>query len=904
MSEQRDRRHDCQLREAINRVRDHVSSADGCCTIYQHTLDELCVISQSAIGMVVGLRRSDNHGPKFELLCLSGTNEKQSALLTNPDLVAKLQHLEKQLCFVEQVFTDCQSVVYSDGELSHIDPKAQLWPTFKQALAVPLIDHHTVVAVMLLFNADKNYHSEVAKRCRPLLTTAVCLRRVVQNCESFNNTDPANTEQDLDWCDLFHAVERYSPLGMVVIDKEFKITRFNPEAEKVFSIPGNDALGRTIDEFIPERFAHQHRIKTFTQMPSVAGRSTRMTLIGRRTDGKDIPLYVNILPFTDQDEINYLLTITDDTEISAIKAEQEAQTQRFKAVSDLAPIGILQTNMQWEAQYANDRWCDICGLSKEEVLGMGWINGLYHEDVSHTLETLRNAVIEGLEFDGECRFQTPLGDIVWVELHARPLFTPKGEINGFIATLTDCTYRHITEHKLRLMAERDSLTGLANRALFQDRLQQCLKRVDRHGSLALLCLDLDGFKNINDTLGHDSGDLLLTEVAERLVSCVRDEDTVARVGGDEFMILMEGLKNANIAAEISEKILSKLETPFNLGKQEVFISTSIGISFAVGQQGVEGKTLMKQADMALYRAKAEGRNNFQFYAPELEGASKDRLYLGNCLHRALDRSEFQVFYQLQAEVDGQRIAGSEALLRWNHPERGLLPPKEFISLLEETGLINPVSRWLWYQAFADHKRWIDQGLLDKDCTISINLSPRQLRDPQLAHSFEAAMVSADLPGSSVVAEITESALIEESSHTGEILQSLRSLGVHIALDDFGTGFSSLTYLKRFAIDTIKIDQTFIRDLLTDPEDAAITQAVLALARSLNISVVSEGVENHETLALLEQWGCDYFQGYYLNKPSSAEDITALLESSSMPHLLPKSMKLSDQQDIHIVNSAR
>ena len=886
MTQQKDRRQDSQLRSAIDRVRAGLQHSNDIHTIFQKTLIEVCRITDSALGFVVEKKSSANQADVIQLVVqhntvpLPANEDHWRTGQTDPD------YLPRAFACLNSVFANGTGTVLSSADLTYIDNKLFGWPKLKQALAIPILDRQKAVAVLVLANAKNPYHTHQIKRCWPLLTNVVCLRRVVLGRLENESEQSETSKRERDWRRLFEHVQHNSALGVVTIDSQLQICHINPETEKIFGYKNIDIVGKDIGLLFPERFPQQHRIQTFANGPDLSGRGCNRTLVGQRQDESTITITTTVLPFTEQGQQYYLLTFTDDTEVNSIRAEQEAQTQRFKAVSDLAPIGILQTNIQWEALYANDRWCEISGLAQSEVLGMGWINGLYHEDVNHTLESLRGAITEGREFDGECRFQTPLGDIVWVELHARPMFTGRGDISGFIATLTDCTYRHITEIKLRTMAERDSLTGLANRALFQDRLQHALQRADRHGSVALLCLDLDGFKNVNDTLGHDNGDLLLVEIAKRLTSCVRHEDTVARVGGDEFLILMEGLGNANIAAEVSEKILQRMERPCNLANQEVFISTSIGISFAVGRQGTDYKTLLKQADIALYRAKAEGRNNFQFYSPELEGASKDRLYLGNCLHRALDRAEFEVFYQLQANVHSQRIVGTEALLRWKHPERGLLPPKDFIPLLEESGLINAVSRWLWYQAFQDHKRWIDQGLLGENCRVSVNLSPRQLRDPQLVRGLESAIKDAGISGHSVVVEITESALIEECSHTIDILQSLKALGIQIALDDFGTGYSSLTYLKRFAIDTIKIDQTFIRDVLTDPEDAAITQAVLALASSLNLTVVSEGVDKAEILALLNRWGCDHFQGFFLNRPAPASIIEKLLRSRLNSSVVP------------------
>lgn len=855
-----DRRKDSPLRSAIDRIRQDISLLSDKITMSTRIIEELCFITESPIGLALEL--SETSGV---------THLKVIAhLLKNNPPTTPLDPLtiDRGLNLLKPVIAQNKAHVFLGAQLERFAANTFCWPPLKQMLAIPMVDHEGAYGVICLCNSAIPYHVDIAKRCRPLITTVTCMRRLF-------NSQSNRYMGEQPWCSTLLDVEKHSPTAMVSINHDFKITRANPAAEKLFHLNLQKALNLDISKLIPERFKNEHRIHEFN-VANIQNGVEKSNLKGRLADGTTFPISVTPIRYYTKGQSALLLVIEDGTEIEAIKIDQRTQTQRFKVVSDLAPIGILQTDAQWEACYVNSRWCDICGCAKDDILGMGWINPIHHEDISTFLTKLREDIIEGREFSGEYRFMTPLGDTAWVAFQARPLLDPNGSITGFIATLTDITYRRMTEQKLRKMAENDTLTGLANRALFQDRLDHAIQRVDRHGPFALLCLDLDGFKNINDTLGHDSGDLLLVEVSKRLLDCVRANDTVARVGGDEFMVIMEGLDDASVAANVAQKILLSLQQPVNLSNQEVFISTSIGITFAMGQSASSAQNLIKQADIALYRAKAEGRNNFQYFSPELEEASKNRLLLGNSLYRALERTEFEVFYQLQLSTVDNTPKGCEALLRWRHPEKGLLSPDEFIPLLEESGLIGPVSRWLWYQAFADHKRWIDDKLLCEEAHVSINLSPRQLRDPQFLRSFETAMNETGLSGHHVVIEITESVLLEDTHHTVETLRSLKNLGIRIALDDFGTGYSSLTYLKKFAIDIIKIDQTFIRDILSDPEDAAITQAVLALTKSLYLKAVAEGVDTKDKLELLAKWQCDMYQGYHINKPCPAADIESLL----------------------------
>lgn len=867
-----DRRQDVELREAIVRLQQSLSVFSNCHSVYRETLKSLRQLTGSPFGFVIEPRTSKDNRMGLQVVELQQTIEYAESEL-NDDTPLRLAG---EFGFLLTVVSHLTARVFHH-ELTNLPLDCMPnWPLLQQLIAIPLIDRTRCFAVLCLANAPEPYSLDLAKRFWPLLVCASAFYAALAEHRHSQQPSSENFDHAKPLAETITLLERALPLGLIEISESHRVVRMNPAAEKMLGTSNRNAIDRNISDFIPERYPNEHHISTFVISPVMKFRQNVPNLWGRRSDDTLFPIEITLIPHRHNDKTHVILLITDHSEIISARAESEEQLQRFKAVADLAPVGILQTNMLWEAVYVNNRWCDICGFSNEQMSGMGWINAFYHEDVANSLEKLRDAIVNGLEFNAEIRFQTVSGEIVWVEFRARPLVSSKSEIEGFIATLADCTYRHTTEEKLRNLAECDALTGLANRTLFRDRLMHALLRTNRHGALVLLCLDLDGFKNINDTLGHDAGDELLVSVAQRLKSCVREEDTVARVGGDEFGILMEGIKSSHFAAEISEKILRKLESPLYIGGVEVFISTSIGIAFAVGHQSNDYKTILKQADIALYRAKAEGRNNFQFYSPDLESDSKERLYLVNCLHRALERGEFRVFYQLQADIRTNTIVGSEALLRWYHPERGMQSPKDFIPLLEDSRLIVPVSRWLLHEAFSAHKHWITRGLIPGDGHISVNLSPKQLRSTQIITHVENALRDSGLSGESVVLEITESALIDDSRVVTDVLQKFKQLGIRIALDDFGTGYSSLTYLKRFPIDFIKIDQTFVRDLLSDKDDAAIVQAVLALADSLELVAIAEGVDSGEKLRMLGTWGCRYIQGYFLNKPCAADEIENVL----------------------------
>jgi diguanylate cyclase (GGDEF)-like protein len=473
------------------------------------------------------------------------------------------------------------------------------------------------------------------------------------------------------------------------------------------------------------------------------------------------------------------------------------------------------------------------------------------------------------------------GSHVWVSLASSLVRASDGSPRYFIAVIQDISESKraaeelkVREEQYRRLAQYDSLTGLPNRALLYDRLEHGITQARRHRSLlAVLFIDIDRFKYVNDTFGHSAGDDLLKQVAERFSGCVRGEDTVGRLSGDEFAIVLGRIGAARDGATVATKVVESLNRPFQLQGVDLFVTASIGIT-VFPSDGTDRDALIRNADVAMYRAKERGRNNYQFYTPEMNNRTREMLDMQNALRAALDRDELVLHYQPKIDIATGRVSGIEALLRWAHPKRGLIPPAEFMPMLEETGLIVQAGEWVLRSICRQLSAWRRDGT--KAVPVAMNLSARQFLAPDLGQSIRAALEEHALDPELLEIEITESSIMADTEEAIRTLEYLQVLGVRIAIDDFGTGYSSLGYLKRFPLRALKIDRTFVRDITTDADDATITQAVVSMAHSLNLKVIAEGVESSAQLAFLMRYGCDEVQGYLFSRPIPADECLAFI----------------------------
>jgi len=561
------------------------------------------------------------------------------------------------------------------------------------------------------------------------------------------------------------------------------------------------------------------------------------------------------------------------TNITARRKTQDAQYEaerRYRDIFEHATEGMFQTTITGNYLKVNPALARIYGYDSPEQL----ITSMC--DIAHKLYVhpeRRDEFIAHMRRDGKVRnFEAEIrrkdGETIWISENARAVYSAAGELLFFEGTVIDISERKRYEEKLQFHATHDILTGLPNRALFTDRMEQALRCAERdERGVAVAFVDLDQFKLINDTLGHETGDRLLVEIAARLVECVRGADTVARLGGDEFVLICTHRHTEQEMSQVMQRVLACISRPWVTPQGEFSIGCSIGISL-YPRDGRTVETLLKHADSAMYKAKEAGRNNFQFYTPELNQRVAERFELQNNLRHALEREEFTLHYQPRIDLASGKTVGLEALIRWCPPGEDMVSPGRFIPVAEESGLILTIGEWVLRSACTQAISWQRRGF--NPVVVSVNISPRQFWQEHLVGTIANVLQETGLDPRWLELEITESLAMHDIERFASMLHALKNLGVRIAIDDFGTGYSSLNHLKRFPVDQLKIDQSFVRDLATDPDDAGIVQAVISLGHVLGLRVVAEGVETQEQLDFLRANGCDEVQGYYLGRPAPAE----------------------------------
>jgi len=678
-------------------------------------------------------------------------------------------------------------------------------------------------------------------------------------------------ERDLD--NISAQLQRQSQIldqiedSVITMDLMGYITGWNGGAERLFGYSSAEAIGQNI-LFV---YADEEEADN-TDDPLLSG--DREMVVQRRKKSGEIfwaSVTLSVVRNNDGSPSGLIGYVRDITE----RLSKEESLRLFGRIFENSGEGILVTDAQEKIVAVNEAFSNITGFSSEEVIGetprilrSGRHDKQFYDEMWQALK-------ERGHWQGELWDRHKDGAIFpkWANLSA--VKNEQGTTTHYISTFSDISERVAAEERIRQLAFYDTLTGLPNRATLYSLVEQALIIASRQNqSGALMFIDLDRFKYVNDTLGHGAGDELIQRVATRFKTCLRASDVVARLGGDEFVVALVDIAKPGDVAFVAQKILGIFGSPFLIDGHEISISASIGIS-VYPTDGNTVEDLLKHADIAMYRAKEQGRSNFLFYSDDMNVRSLEKLELESSLRRALDRKELLLYYQPQADIHTGEIIGAEVLLRWAHPDLGMVSPIHFIPLAEETGLIVPIGQWVIDQAVAQNKSWEQEGI--PVVKLAVNLSAQQFRLP-LVDEVSATLTLHGLAHELLELEITESMVMNNVERVIDMLTDLAQLGMQISLDDFGTGYSSLSYLKRFPIDKLKVDQSFVRGIPSDIDDVSITRAIIALGKSLGLKVIAEGVETKQQLEFLRAEGCDEIQGYLFSRPLPADEFAQMLKN--------------------------
>lgn len=675
----------------------------------------------------------------------------------------------------------------------------------------------------------------------------------------------------------FQALINASPDLIAIKDGEGHWLEINHTAATLYHLKKHALQGRTDVELAstlsPEHGARINNCKDSDEAAWEAGIPSRTQEIMPSPSNGDRILDIIKTPLFNEDGSRKLLTILGRDVTEQVHAQEQIKLANQALANSNEAVLITDANNNILS--VNRAFTEVTGYESAEVIGKnprilssGRQSKEFYHALWHQIQT------EGT-WRGEIWDRRKSGEIYPKWLDISTVHNDEGKLTNYIAIFSDLSDRKATEAQLEFMAYHDALTKLPNRILLRDRFEQAVAASGRDETLvALLFLDLDQFKAVNDSLGHEVGDQLLLGVSDRISSCVRETDTVSRLGGDEFVILLTNLPDAGGASLVAQKVMDQLGRPFHLGQHILNTSFSIGISL-FPDDGTDFDTLMKLADTAMYYAKDAGRNTYRFYTDQMNINAMERLNWLNNLHRALDHNEFVLHYQPQLDLKNGSLIGMEALIRWNSPEMGLVSPAKFIHVAEDSGLIVPIGKWVLQEACRQNRDWQDAGLAP--VAVAVNLSALQFRRGSIVDTVTRILNETGLDPQWLELELTESILVHDIEQVLEIVRQLKKLGIKLAIDDFGTGYSSLTYLKRFAVDKLKIDQSFIRNVIVDTEDAAIVRSIIQLGHGLNLKTIAEGVETRGQADYLLKEGCDEVQGYLYGHPLPPEEALSLMQ---------------------------
>ncbi len=670
-----------------------------------------------------------------------------------------------------------------------------------------------------------------------------------------------------------------APDAMVVVNQAGEIVLLNVQAEKQFGYRRDELLGQPVKNLIPEGFAERLVADDLRSAEDALDQTigTGIELMALRKDGSAFPIEIMLSPLDSAEGVLITAAIRDISVRRAAETHLGQMEGRYRGLLEAAPDAMVVVNQAGEIVLLNVQAEKQFGYRRDELLGQpvknlipeGFAERLVADDLRSAEDALDQTIGTGIELMALRKD----GSAFPIEIMLSPLDSAEGVL--ITAAIRDISVRRAMARQMTHSAEHDFLTGLPNRLLLVDRVGQAIALAQRRGNkIALLYLDLDGFKHINDSLGHPTGDKVLQSVAKRLEACVRTSDTVSRQGGDEFVLLLSDLNRWESATATALRIKASLERAHDIDQRDLHITASIGISI-YPDDGVDAETLIKNADTAMYQAKENGRQSYQFFKAAMYVKAVQRQSIEASLRRALDRDEFTLHYQPKVSLTTGDITGAEALIRWTHPTRGTMPPADFIPIAEDSGLILPIGKWVLREACRQAKVWVDDGLFPG--TMAVNISAVEFRSDSFLDGVFSILDETGLDPRSLELELTESVLMKRAESAEISIRALRARGIDVSIDDFGTGYSSLSYLRKFQIDALKIDQSFVREISAVPAETGIVTAVISMGRSLNLRVIAEGVETQEDVTFLKLLNCDEAQGYFFSRPVPPLQFVKLLE---------------------------
>ncbi|WP_426370358.1 EAL domain-containing protein [Pseudocolwellia sp. HL-MZ7] len=803
-------------------------------------------------------------------------DQKSNAVVTDLNLLGSTQDLINQKItntFLEQ---ECirESFYFDEINIASNLPLCA-HKKITNICYLPIIENECLYAIVVLVNIIINKDSNVLVDVKPFLSTAL-------NLLKGSKARPKNSVSPVELYDekLIETILNNTFHPALLFDDELVIVKANSASQRLFNANtqrGWVALDKLLEKAIPETalqvFSTISKLNFLGHLDCTHWNNVTFML----SEYQSIKVDIHLFEYKQENKQFFGLMLNEKFQENGINNDEYySSIQRFKTLTNVIPTAIIQVDNNWQCSYVNETWTRYTNLNLQQSIGRKWLSCLSDNDQKNLLPKVLRSTSKHKQFKKEIQLQGGANQNIWVELHIAGLFSDRYELTGMILTMQDITRTKQNAEKLTKLANYDHLTGLSNRTFFTDRLTVAISRVRRHGLMAVMFIDLDKFKHINDTMGHPVGDKVIQEVGRRLKVAVRDEDSIARLGGDEFAIILTDVIEHKFLAPIADKVITAMHAPFELDGKNILLSCSVGIATS-DDEVLTPSDILRKSDLALYQAKKLGRNQYCFYNKELESESSMLSNLKDSLSN-ISNQHFSLVFQPQIDARTEDLVGFEALSRWTHPNVGSVGPDVFINIIENNGLMDDFSIWLFEDVIQISKSWHQKGIVNNKQKIAINLSANQLHRTDLAETIIRMFSDKEATPSWFTLEVTETALIQDPSIAGLNLQKLKDAGFTIALDDFGTGYSSLSILKQMPINTIKIDRSFIKDILIDQDNASIVLAIIGLGKMLKIDIIVEGVEDKATMEWLLETDCYIHQGYYFYKPLTETNALALLQN--------------------------